>query len=149
MGKPLSAVEMAFCEWWESVRHKDIEGGYEQGVALDAWRVAYQIAEKQSRAEVLAAFLQLILNERESYGPECDIGIEGALHVLYDRAKELQPAAYDLEELLRQAELKGLNMGHSTAHVHEPYTINGEVLCPKCVRKLELEKARATLGASK
>ncbi len=107
-----------------------------------AERVNREWSTKQAQAEVLAALncqncgnkaKTLIVRYKSDVKPCCPV---------YVHLDEFQPAAKDLEELLRKAELKGINIEHATAHVHEPYDVNGMVLCWKCVRKLELEKSR-------
>ena len=90
--------------------------------------------DKRIRAEVLASAITLFAQREPHHRAWAE-----PVRLL----RNLQPAASDLEALLRVAELRGLHTKHSTAHSHEPYACNGEVLCAKCVRMAESEKARA------
>jgi len=146
MDKPLSVAENAFCEWWESVRHEDIEGGYEKDVALDAWRVAYQFAEKQARAEVLAPIKALVDKQAEDEGLwyRAQTAAEGYVQQELRRLHaviELQPAAKALEELLREERLEELRRLLSVCVGLDEAVVD---LRPEIeLRIAELEKARA------
>ncbi len=120
-------------------------------------------AEKQARAEVLAAcseridlFMENIGNYSDEFGKkrpfktwDRDDWEAAALRLLsdvQDALDKLQPAAKDLEELLRKAELKGLERFHPDHCYAAKKDDRVRFSWPCCgigKRITELEKARA------
>ena len=97
----------------------------------------------KARAEVLAACIKIIKRYSSRYsGMDYSNNTFCACIDLSKQISGLQPAAFDLEELLRQAELKGLKFAEDSLHaVNNPFSWANKL----AGRIAELEKARAIL----
>ena len=120
-------------------------------------------ALKQARAEVLAALIPILCRDCRdgekvrkdsalgwAHEVKCNDGQTRTRRCGAADARQLQPAAKDLEALLRNAELKGRLEEYS--HVHGNSLLGGPCCTMECrgcehIRELErkLEKARAIL----
>ncbi len=129
------------------------EVGLEQGYA-ERDRTAKE-AEKQARAEVLAACIATLEERRAYHEKQAEI-LQGACRhkevpyhelqehhfaVVLEVLRELQPAASDLEALLREARLDEARWWHKRL----PVAFGHNHYCCKRITELkaELEKARA------
>jgi hypothetical protein len=97
---------------------------------------------KQARAEVLAACVsecRRLFDEiwKKEHGESAKLNV---IERLIPRLEKLQPAAADLEELLREARLDEAKWWHKDGY---PYHTFATCLCLGCMRVKELEKARA------
>jgi hypothetical protein len=104
--------------------------------------------DKRVRAEVLAACIKAIQgmkreDESELHDDNWDATYNRAVRDCGRIVQKLQPAAADLEELLRKNRLDEAKWWHNDGY---PYHELSKCLCLACRRVNELEKACATEG---
>ena len=116
---------------------------------MEQWACyAIMNAEKQAQVEVLAACIRRIEHLRGKWSQDDDRA-QWALIRAGEELEELQPAAKDLEELLRKAKLEEHKAvcADCNAVVEADWPRSTKFKLPKpCQRLAELEKARAKEG---
>ena len=112
--------------------HPLMGSGYDQG---------FKAGRKQGGAEVLAACAQRGFDAAIEEGPPAQV--EDTAAYIRDEILKVQPAASDLEGLLREARLDEAKWWeHLSQASHEQHPSYED--CMYCVRIAELEKARAS-----